>query len=148
MHLCKTSQVHFREGHKWKAAVWSFSWTIKAERPLCAILEPWVCVWVCGCGCGCVCVWVWVCECVHRRMSLCVRDVNRGLKQVCRESSLSLVCNNCITVSTLEMKANKISHDWYACHIFFFFCWFLEAASVAFYRLGRGGEAEIKWSMD
>lgn len=47
----------------------------------------------------------------YGRMSLCVRvtdvvgavrDVNRGLKQECRESSLSLIYTNCITVYTNE----------------------------------------------
>lgn len=48
---------------------------------------------------------------VYGRMSLCVRvtdvvgpvrDVNRGLKQECRESSPSLIYTNCITVYTNE----------------------------------------------
>lgn len=48
---------------------------------------------------------------VYGRMSLCVRvtdvvgavrDVSRGLKQECRESSLSLIYTNCIAVYTNE----------------------------------------------
>lgn len=54
-----------------------------------------------------------MCLCAHTCVIQigAVLDVNKGFKQVCRESSLSLTYTNYITVSTLEMKANKISHD-------------------------------------
>lgn len=97
MMLAEAPKVPFRAGRKWKPAERSFPFNSKGLNVI-----------VCD-----MCVHARVSERVgvNGRMSLCVRvtdtvgavrDVNRGLKQERRESSLSLIYANYITVYTNE----------------------------------------------
>lgn len=68
-----------------------------------------LCVYICRKVGVCMCMVT--CVCMSELQIGTVLDVNRGFKQVCRESILSLIYTKYISVSTFEMKANQVSHD-------------------------------------